>query len=47
MLEMKVKSALIRKLRGAKLWSQEELAVACDLSLRTIQRLENSGSASK
>ncbi len=45
-MDMKTKSALIRKLRQEKLWSQEELAKACGLSLRTIQRLENSGSGS-
>lgn len=45
-MDMKAKSALIRKLRSEKLWSQEQLAKACGLSLRTIQRIENSGSAS-
>ncbi len=45
-MEMKVKSGLIRKIRSEKLWSQEQLADACGLSLRTIQRLESSGNAS-
>ncbi len=45
-MDMKTKSKLIKKLRNGKLWSQDELASACDLSLRTIQRLESSGNAS-
>lgn len=45
-MDMKIKSTLIKKLRNEKLWSQEELASACGLSLRTIQRLESSGNAS-
>jgi transcriptional regulator with XRE-family HTH domain len=31
---------IIRKLRLQKGWSQEQLAELCDLSVRTIQRLE-------
>ena len=46
MKDMKVNSTLIKKLRLDKLWSQEQLAEACSLSLRTIQRLESSGNAS-
>ena len=45
-MEMKVKSALIRKYRSERFWSQEQLASASGLSLRTIQRLEARGSAS-
>ena len=33
-------------MRSDRLWSQEQLAEACGLSLRTIQRLESSGNAS-
>ncbi len=45
-MNMKVKSGLIRKLRQERLWSQQQLAEACDLGLRTVQRLERDGSAS-
>ncbi len=37
-MEMKLKSKKIRELRNKKLWSQEELAAASNLSLRTIQK---------
>jgi len=43
---MKIDSNLVKKLRTAENWSQEELGEACGLSLRTIQRLENGGNAS-
>ena len=43
---MKINSDLVKKLRTAKNWSQEQLGETCGLSLRTIQRLENSGNAS-
>lgn len=43
---MKVNSGLVKKLRSEKSWSQEQLAEACGLSLRTIQRLESTGNAS-
>ena len=36
---------LIRKLRLQRCWSQEQLAELCDLSVRTIQRLEKGDSA--
>ncbi|NSL55714.1 helix-turn-helix domain-containing protein [Uliginosibacterium aquaticum] len=36
----------IRKLREARAWSQEHLAAAAGLSLRTIQRVEAEGRAS-
>lgn len=45
-MEMKVKSSLIRKYRAERLWSQEQLALASGLGLRTIQRLESRGSGS-
>lgn len=43
---MKINAQLVKKLRAEKQWSQEQLAAACGLNLRTIQRLENTGNAS-
>ncbi|WP_202862886.1 helix-turn-helix domain-containing protein [Microbulbifer sp. A4B17] len=43
---MKVNAELIAKLRKGKSWSQEELAIASGLNLRTIQRIEKEASAS-
>ena len=43
---MKINSQIMLKLREEKAWSQEELAIAAGLSLRTIQRIEKSGKAS-
>lgn len=37
---MKVNAELIIELRHEKSWSQEELAIAAGLNLRTIQRIE-------
>jgi len=45
-MEMQINSSLIKKLRAKRLLSQEELATACGVSLRTIQRLEGDGKAS-
>jgi DNA-binding XRE family transcriptional regulator len=45
-MDMKAKSSRIRKLRNERLWSQEHLADASGLGLRTIQRLESRGSGS-
>jgi len=45
-MEMEINSSLIKKLRAKRLLSQEELATACGVSLRTIQRLEGEGKAS-
>lgn len=42
---MKIRSHLIKELRIAKGWSQEQLSEIAGLSLRTIQRLENGGNA--
>mgnify|MGYP006079056171 CR=1 FL=1 len=36
----------VRKLRSQRAWSQDHLASVSDLSLRTIQRIENDGSCS-
>lgn len=43
---MKINSAVILERRLERAWSQEELAVASGLSLRTIQRVEKDASAS-
>lgn len=43
-MEMKINRQTLKRLRKDKLWSQEQLAEACGLSLRTIQRIESSGS---
>jgi transcriptional regulator with XRE-family HTH domain len=43
---MKINAALVLRLRNARSWSQEELATAAGLNLRTIQRIENEASAS-
>ena len=43
---MKINSDMVKRLRSEKNWSQEQLSEACGLSLRTIQRFENSGKAS-
>lgn len=43
---MRINSHQLKIQREAKSWSQEELAIAADLSVRTIQRAESQGSAS-
>jgi DNA-binding XRE family transcriptional regulator len=43
---MKVNANLVIDLRNQKSWSQDELAIATGLNLRTIQRIENEASAS-
>ena len=43
---MKIKAELVLKARKQKSWSQEELATASGLNLRTIQRIEREASAS-
>jgi len=43
---MKISSATVRRLRSERGWSQEQLAIASGLSLRTIQRVEAEGVAS-
>jgi transcriptional regulator with XRE-family HTH domain len=44
--DMKIASATVRRLRTGRGWSQEQLATASGLSLRTIQRVEAEGAAS-
>ena len=43
---MKVDGELVADLRKNKFWSQEELAIASGLNLRTVQRVETTGVAS-
>lgn len=45
--EMKISAARVRRLRTERGWSQDQLAVASGLSLRTIQRVEAEGAASR
>lgn len=44
---MQLNPKTVKKLRQALNWTQQQLADACDLSLRTIQRVEKEGAASK
>jgi transcriptional regulator with XRE-family HTH domain len=44
--EMKVSPSNVRRLRAERGWSQEQLAIASGLSLRTVQRVEAEGIAS-
>jgi transcriptional regulator with XRE-family HTH domain len=44
--EVKLNPAGVKKLRESKSWTQEHLASAAGVSLRTIQRIESEGSAS-
>jgi transcriptional regulator with XRE-family HTH domain len=43
---MRVNAELVVALRKRKSWSQDELATASGLNLRTIQRIESDGQAS-
>lgn len=43
---MRINAELVLKVRKANSWSQEELAIAAGLNLRTIQRIERESSAS-
>jgi len=43
---MKIHAELIIQLRKEKHWTQEELAIAAGLNVRTIQRVESDASAS-
>ena len=43
---MRINADLIVKLRKEKSWSQNDLAIASDLNIRTIQRMEKEASAS-
>jgi len=43
---MKINAELVLELRTKKSWSQEELALAAGVNLRTIQRIEKEATAS-
>ena len=43
---VKINRQIIKENRAVRGWSQQHLADACDVSLRTIQRTENLGAAS-
>jgi transcriptional regulator with XRE-family HTH domain len=45
-MSMKIDAELIIRLRKERSWSQEELAIASGLNLRTIQRIEREALAS-
>ncbi len=45
-MEMNVDSNLIKSERHRRAWSQDHLAEVAGLSLRTIQRVEKTGTAS-
>ncbi len=45
-MDMKINSKLLIKERNKRAWSQQHLAEVAELSLRTVQRIENSGNAS-
>ena len=45
-MDMKTNARRLKQLREAKSWSQEHLAEASGLSLRTVQRVETEGNAS-
>ena len=45
-MDMKLNAAVIRQEREQRAWSQEHLAGVTGLALRTIQRIESTGSAS-
>jgi transcriptional regulator with XRE-family HTH domain len=44
---MKVNIELIKKNREIRNWTQQQLADVCSVSLRTIQRIEKDGTASR
>lgn len=43
---MKLNKRKLQQLRTMRCWSQEQLAAACGISVRTIQRIEKTGQAS-
>ncbi|MCO7224746.1 helix-turn-helix domain-containing protein [Pleionea sp. CnH1-48] len=45
-MNMNLKTDVAKKLRNNKGWSQQQLAEICNVSLRTIQRLENTHTCS-
>jgi hypothetical protein len=45
-MDLKLDSTVIKTERGKRGWSQEQLAAAAGLGVRTVQRMESSGTAS-
>lgn len=43
---MRINASLIKQYRSDKSWTQQHLADACGVSLRTVQRVERYGTAS-
>ncbi len=43
---MELRGDVVKELRLAKSWTQQHLADVCGVNLRTVQRVENKGSAS-
>lgn len=43
---MRVNASLIKQFRSDRSWTQQHLADACGVSLRTVQRVERYGTAS-
>lgn len=43
---MELRGDIVKSMRLSKNWTQQHLADICDVNLRTVQRVENKGSAS-
>lgn len=43
---MEINNQIVKQLRSERNWTQQHLADACDISLRTVQRIEKFGNAS-
>jgi transcriptional regulator with XRE-family HTH domain len=46
-MDMQIDKQRLRQLRESRAWTQSQLAEVSDLGLRTVQRIENTGMASK
>lgn len=46
-MDMQIDKQRLRQLRESRAWTQSQLAEVSDLGLRTVQRIENTGAASK
>ncbi|PCI75301.1 MAG: transcriptional regulator [SAR86 cluster bacterium] len=45
-MDIMINSVLIKELRRQRSWSQDQLAIAAGLSMRTVQRIEKEGTCS-